>query len=147
MTSPRFGSGRVLAKYLILQVPGWLGVGALLAAAVHWWGLGTPLALALFAGWVIKDFALFPVLRHAYGPAEASPSASLRGARGVVTREVDPRGYVRIGAELWSARVADGQAPLPVGTPVRVLDVEGLTLWVEPESGPRVGTGSNGPPR
>lgn len=121
----------VLAKYLVLQVPGWLGVGALLAAGVRWWELDPRLGAGLFAAWVVKDLALFPVLRRAYEPAEASPAEALVGAHGVVMRALEPAGTVRLGAELWSARVASGEDPLAAGTAVRVRAVRGLTLWVE----------------
>ena len=41
-----------------------------------------------------------------------------------------PRGRVRIDGELWNARCEDGEAR--VGASVRVTQVDGLTLVVEP---------------
>jgi len=38
---------------------------------------------------------------------------------------------VRVGAELWRAELAHGQAPVEAGGAVRVVAVEALTLHVE----------------
>ena len=108
-------------------------------AAIRWWGLSTPLALGLFAAWFVKDLALFPVLRRAYETGEASPAEALVGSRCIVLRTLDEEGTVRLGAELWRARVGSDDAPVHAGATVRVRAVRGLTLIVEPESaGPDV---------
>lgn len=52
---------------------------------------------------------------------------------GVVRQALDPVGSVYAGGEEWSARATLGQA-LPRGTLVRVVQVDGLTLVVEPAS-------------
>jgi membrane-bound serine protease (ClpP class) len=54
------------------------------------------------------------------------------GTAGVVRRSVDPLGSVYVGGEEWSARSSDGR-PLERGTPVRVVETDGLTVIVEPE--------------
>jgi membrane-bound serine protease (ClpP class) len=54
------------------------------------------------------------------------------GMGGVVRRDIEPLGSVYVGGEEWSARSVDGR-PLERGTPVRVVDTEGLTVVVEPE--------------
>ena len=41
-----------------------------------------------------------------------------------------PDGWVRVGAELWRARVVRDAAPADVGTSMVVEEVEGLTLIV-----------------
>ena len=121
---------------MLLQIPGWILVGGLLALGVRWWGLSQGLALALFAVWLAKDAVLFPFLRVAYEPGGSGGGAdALVGARGVASQSLDPRGYVRVGAELWRAEVADGARPIPRGGGVRVRNVRGLTLEVEPEAG------------
>ena len=121
---------------MLLQIPGWILVGGLLALGVRWWGLSLRLALALFGVWLLKDAVLFPFLRVAYEPGGGGAGAdALVGARGVASQSLDPRGYVRVGAELWRAEVADGARPIPRGGGVRVRHVRGLTLVVEPEAG------------
>ena len=67
------------------------------------------------------------------------------GATGVVTEELDPDGQVRVRSEVWRATLAEGAATsLPVGSMIRVNEVRGLTLVVEPaaEVGTELPTGS-----
>jgi membrane-bound serine protease (ClpP class) len=52
------------------------------------------------------------------------------GQVGVVQRELDPDGVVQVASESWSARSTG--AALEKGTSVRVVDVDGLRLVVEP---------------
>jgi membrane protein implicated in regulation of membrane protease activity len=126
----------VIGKYVLLQIPGWILVGGLLTLGVRSWDLSQRLALALFAVWLLKDAVLFPFLRVAYEPGGGSGGAdALVGARGIASQSLDPTGYVRVGAELWRAEVADGARPIPRGAGVRIRDVRGLTLLVEPEAG------------
>ena len=54
----------------------------------------------------------------------------LSGALGVASSGLDPKGTVRVGGQLWSARLRSGR--LGAGEPVRVLARTGLTLEVEP---------------
>jgi membrane-bound serine protease (ClpP class) len=54
------------------------------------------------------------------------------GAVGEVRVPLDPVGQVFIEGALWRAVVGDGDQPVPVGSRVRVRDVEGLSLHVEP---------------
>lgn len=62
------------------------------------------------------------------GSANALPP----GIAGVVRRALEPVGSVYVAGEEWSARSVDGR-PLERGTPVRVVETEGLTVIVEPE--------------
>ena len=125
----------MIGKYLLLQIPGWILVGGLLVLGVRWWGLSVRLALALFAVWLLKDAVLFPFLRVAYEPGGGGGADALVGARGIASQSLEPRGYVRVGAELWRAEVADGARSIPRGGGIRVRHVRGLTLVVEPEAG------------
>jgi membrane-bound serine protease (ClpP class) len=58
---------------------------------------------------------------------------TLVGTTGEVTTPCRPLGQVRIGGEIWAARCEEGANP---GAQVRVLEVDGLTLVVEPVPGP-----------
>jgi membrane protein implicated in regulation of membrane protease activity len=88
-------------------------------------GLRLWLAFLLFAVWVVKDLLLFPVMRRFYQPQPAAQR--IVGQTGTTITAVSPSGLVRVGGELWQAR-ADEQ--IAAGTPIRVLDIEGLTLLV-----------------
>lgn len=121
----------VLARYALFQVPDLILLGIGLAAAAHWWGLPTTAAYWIFGLWVVKDIALYPILRVAYDPSPATDR--LTGARGVATQLLDPDGYVVVGSERWIAEVPEG-ARVPEGAAVRVVGVRGLRLLVEPMS-------------
>jgi membrane-bound serine protease (ClpP class) len=55
---------------------------------------------------------------------------ALVGSEGKVTSPLEPRGVVQVASERWTAESNAG--PLPVGTRVRVVRVDGLRLIVEP---------------
>ncbi len=52
------------------------------------------------------------------------------GRTGVVSRTIDPVGSVQFQGELWTAELAEGSEPIPEGTRVEVVKVEGLRLKV-----------------
>ncbi|MBM3167142.1 MAG: hypothetical protein FJZ94_06825 [Chloroflexi bacterium] len=57
---------------------------------------------------------------------------SLVGCEGVVTRSLNPEGYVKIQGVLWKATCAEGY--LEAGTEVMVHAVDGLKLLVTPKN-------------
>jgi membrane-bound ClpP family serine protease len=56
------------------------------------------------------------------------------GTRGVAKTDLAPSGVVRVVSEEWTARSANGTL-IAVGSAVRVVRHDGLTLIVEPEPG------------
>jgi membrane protein implicated in regulation of membrane protease activity len=125
-------------RYVLLQVPATVVVAAVLAAAVSTGFLALPWAIALLLAWIVKDLALFPLVRKAYeaGDDRGRPPV---GCRGVVTRRLDPEGRVRVRGEVWRARLAaiEGTPCLAEGSPVTVLDRDRQTLLVEPSIDPQ----------
>ena len=124
------GFASVLSRYLLFQLPELVLVGLVLLVLVGLDVLGAGLAWALLALWLVKEVVLFPFVRGAYEPSDPSGVASLLGATGVVTDRLDLAGTVRVGPELWSARLEAGSDPVEVGAAVRVVSVEGLRLTV-----------------
>lgn len=88
--------------------------------------------VALFAG-AFSLFALQAAIRM-WRRRPASGTAPLIGMEGLVRTALDPAGQVLVAAEEWSAETTAG--PIPVGTRVRVVAVEGLRLKVEPVAEP-----------
>jgi membrane-bound serine protease (ClpP class) len=84
------------------------------------------LALALIA---FAALAVFEVIVARDRPVTTGASG-LENEIGVVREELAPAGVVFVHGERWRAVTADG-ATLPVGTPVRILDVTDLTLVVQ----------------
>ena len=58
------------------------------------------------------------------------PSFGMIGASTEVVADFTGKGKVRYGGELWNAR---SDRPLRAGDTARIVKVEGLTLWVEPQ--------------
>jgi len=137
--------GRVLRRYVLFQLPEVLAGGLVLLLLVRQGFVSSELGLALFGAWLLKEAALFPLLRRAYEPSSPLGGESLIGALGLVSAPPGsasgPAGTsgggsqavqlrVRIGPEFWNARLAPGSPDPAPGSQVRVEAVEGLTLIV-----------------
>ena len=62
------------------------------------------------------------------------------GTRGVAKTDLAPSGVVRVVSEEWTARSATGNV-IAVGTAIRVVSHDGLTLVVEPEQAGQAAAG------
>jgi membrane-bound serine protease (ClpP class) len=92
-------------------------------ARIH---LPTALSVALPLGFitvVLLRFAIVAKRRKA-----VTGEAGMIGLLGVAYTDLDPVGKVLVRGELWTARAA---VRIPRGAPVRVQEIEGLTLRVE----------------
>jgi len=118
------------ARYLLLQIPGWVLTGLILLGLHHWLGLPLWLISGLFVGLVVKDFIWYPSMRTAYESNVRTGAEQLIGAQGVVQTELNPQGYVHVRGELWRAEVEHDATPIARGNPVRVQAARGLTLIV-----------------
>ena len=118
-----------LRTLLMASLPGWLL--ALVAAVLVYRATDVPFwaLLTLTLAWIAIDLATFP-RRRRFFVSEPS-SRRIVGERGVAASELSPRGFVRVHGELWQARVAPGTT-LHEGDELRVRDIEGLELTVEP---------------
>lgn len=83
-------------------------------------------AVATFAAFFI--FAVYMALRAQRRP-RWSGADGMRGEIGEASSDIDPEGRVLVHGEYWNARAA---RPIPAGTPVRVTQVNGLRIEVEP---------------
>ncbi len=120
----------IFARYLLFQLPAWALAAVILGALTTWAGVPTALSAIVFAAIVIKDFVAYPFVRSAYEPGTRTGSARLIGCAGTARSLLDPVGYVRVGSELWKARLADGEGAVAEGQSVVVVDSSGLTLVV-----------------
>jgi len=118
--------------YLVLQLPDILVAGLILGALHRWAGLPDGWAVGAFVVWIVKDIAMYPVVRGVFAPARTGAEAFI-GARGVVTEAVAPLGYVRLDGALWRAESVQPPQTIPAGVPVVVRAVQGLTFLVEAE--------------
>ncbi len=111
------------------------GVVVLIAAALlrAQDGGGEPTALLVLLAVALAVFAVFCVFEvvQLRKRRAVTGAAGLLDMLGAVRDALDPIGYVFANGERWRAMTPD-RAHLPVGTPVRVLALHGLTLIVTP---------------
>ena len=124
--------GRTIARYTLFQIPDLILLSLGLAAAVRWWDLSVFTAYGVVAIWIAKDIIMYPILRIAYESGGSSGVDAIHGALGVVTQPLVPSGYVRLGSERWKAELVCGSGTVSVGSAIRVVELRGLTLIVEP---------------
>jgi membrane protein implicated in regulation of membrane protease activity len=113
--------------------------GGALAGAVAY-ALGADVWLQCVVAAVVALLMLFVLrpwlLRHLRKRVQLveTNTAALVGRDAVALSTVTPEGgRVKIGGEVWSARVVDEDAaPIPPGAPVRVARIEGATAVVAP---------------
>ena len=78
---------------------------------------------------------MFPIMRVAYEPGAIHTGIeAMIGVIGAAATDLDPEGFVSLGAERWRAVCSDGR--IPAGSAVRVREVRDLTLIVEPAADP-----------
>lgn len=130
---------RVVAKYLLLQLPALLFLILILLLLRHWEVIPRWVFWAVVAAWVAKDALLFPFVWQAYDPDTPAAGHSLIGARGMARERLDPAGYIRVGGELWRAELLKGEPPVEAGEIVVVRELSGLTLRVGREEDEEAG--------
>jgi membrane protein implicated in regulation of membrane protease activity len=114
----------------------WFAVGALaaliaaLCGAAIWlqvvWFLAVSIATLIFTRPLVKKYVDTLVQ-----PTNADMAI---GMEGYVTEDVDnvrAQGAVSVGGKLWTARSESGE-PIPAGTLIRGVRIEGVKLFVEP---------------
>ncbi len=113
----------------------WFAAGALAALICSLAGGGMALQIILF--FVVSTLslaALRPIAqKYLNSKVEATNVDSIIGRQVLVTEKISnlkSTGTVQINGLTWSARSADN-SDIPVGTPVRILRVEGVKVFVE----------------
>jgi membrane-bound serine protease (ClpP class) len=133
------GTGMIIAEFFF-PTYGSLGIGGLIAFVVGSLILfdtdqpGVHVARSLIGGLATAGALMIGGIVYVGMRARLHPVATgAQGMVGAVTEVVadfSGRGRVRYGGELWNAR---STAPLRAGELARIVRVEGLTLWVEPQ--------------
>jgi membrane protein implicated in regulation of membrane protease activity len=90
------------SAYVLLQLPDIILAGLVLFVLHRWAALSAEWATGLFVVWVVKDVAMYSLVRSAFAPLRTGPEAFV-GARGVAEEALAPVGYVRCDGELWLA--------------------------------------------
>jgi membrane protein implicated in regulation of membrane protease activity len=122
-------------RYLRFQAPGALVLATALAAAAHYGVVAGPTAAGLLLLWIVKDLALYPLLKRAYEPSGHGYPARLVGSRGKASQKLDPKGYVVVAGELWRAEVSAEDRPIAAGETILVTGAVGTRLLVRRAQG------------
>ena len=117
-------------KYALFQVPGWVAAAVVVLGLTEWIGLPLWAASGLFTVWVLKDIALYPLVRTAYESDVKTGVEKLAGEKGVAQEWLDPRGMVRVRGELWQAEAEPRGQPIEPNSEIRITGAHGLTLLV-----------------
>jgi membrane protein implicated in regulation of membrane protease activity len=114
-------------------------IGAALAAVVELAGLGTPIALVVFAVFTALSFGVLrPIARrHLSTPPQIrTGTAALVGKSATVLERIandEGVGCVRLDGEVWTARAYDEDRVFEPGTRVHVMEIRGATALVAEE--------------
>ena len=122
---------KTYCKYVLLQLPGLALTVLVLLLLDHWLQFSGLLFWGIVVAWVAKDAILFPFVWRAYESENPAKGQDLIGKTAVAEEFLAPAGYVRVGAELWSARLEEVER-VPAGTKLVVTAMHGLTLTVRP---------------
>jgi membrane protein implicated in regulation of membrane protease activity len=114
-------------------------IGAAAAAVVELAGLGTPIALVVFAVFTAVSFGIVrPIARrHLSTPPQIrTGTAALIGRQAIVLERIandEGVGCVRIDGEVWTARSYDDDKVIEPGTRVHIMEIRGATALVDDE--------------
>lgn len=122
----------IYLRYILLNIPGVAAVILILIIIQNWIVLSDWLFWSIIAFWIILDVVLFPFTWRAYDWERPGRSRSMIGERGIAKERLAPSGYVQVHGELWRAEIIDNGLPIEKGQPVKIVKMEGLTLFVEP---------------
>lgn len=121
----------IYLRYILLNIPGLAAVILILIIIQYWVVLPVWLFRSVIAFWIIKDAVLFPFVWRAYDWERPGLNRSMIGERGIAKERLAPSGYVQIHGELWKAEKIGDRSPIEMGQSVKIVNMEGLTLFVE----------------
>ncbi|HSF57511.1 MAG TPA: NfeD family protein [Candidatus Binatia bacterium] len=125
---------KTFAKYLLFEIPQWFLLALILWVLVETTDLPVWAVQGFFVVWVLKDLALFPLVRNAYENNAKTGTEQLIGVKATTQDRLDPEGFVRIHGVLWKARAEPADQPINRDTVVTVCAARGLTLIVQTEN-------------
>jgi membrane-bound serine protease (ClpP class) len=133
------GTAMIVAEFFF-PTYGSLGVGGLIAFVVGslilfdtdvpGLNIGRPLIAAFATVGALMVAGIVYLSTHAMRRPVVTGAQAMIGASAEVVADFTGKGRVRYGGELWNAR---SDSALRAGDLARIVKVEGLTLWVEPQ--------------
>ena len=123
--------GPIYLRYILLNIPGLAAVILILILIQNWVVVAEWLFWSIIGFWIVKDVVLFPFVWRAYDWERSGQSRSMIGERGIAKERLAPKGYVQVRGELWRAEIIDGASAIEMGQFVKIVKIDGLTLFVE----------------
>jgi len=123
---------KVLLRYIILQLPVLILLIVLYIVSKNYESVPSLLILIFLLLWLAKDIILYPFVWKAYVPRDIKESVSMLGKKGRALTNIDPTGSVEVRGEIWNARAVQESNSIREHETIRVVEVQGLTLMVEP---------------
>jgi membrane-bound serine protease (ClpP class) len=133
------GTAMIIAEFFF-PTYGSLGIGGIIAFVVGslilfdtdvpGLSVGRPLIAAIATVGALMVAGIVYMATRAMHHPVATGTQGMIGASTEVVADFTGKGKVRYGGELWNAR---SDRPLRAGDVARIVKVEGLTLWVEPQ--------------
>jgi membrane protein implicated in regulation of membrane protease activity len=121
----------IYLRYILLNIPELAAVILILIIIQHWVVLPGWLFWSIIVFWIVKDALLFPFVWRAYDWERPGRSRAIIGERGIAKERLAPAGYVQVHGELWRAEIVAGGPPIEMGQSVKIVKMDGLTLFVE----------------
>lgn len=119
-----------LARYWLLQIPGWILLIVALGVGVQRFELPVWMGGLIFSLWVVKDAVLYPILKRGYESAAPTGTQRLVGMVGITKQDLNPEGYVLVNGEWWKAVADPANDLIQAGEAVRVRSAAGMQLTV-----------------
>jgi membrane protein implicated in regulation of membrane protease activity len=95
---------KTFAKFLLFEIPQWFLLALILWILVETTDIPVWTVQGFFVIWVLKDIALFPLVRNAYENDAKTGTEQLIGVKATTQDRLDPEGFVKIQGVLWKAR-------------------------------------------
>ena len=119
----------------------WFAVGALAALVACAADAPMLVQVVVFLGVSFLTLLLVrPLARKYFIPRRVATNADrILGQEGIVTEDIDnleAKGQVKVSGTVWSARSQQDEVPIPAGTRVRILRIEGVKVFVAPAEVP-----------
>jgi membrane protein implicated in regulation of membrane protease activity len=127
-------SFQIVLKYVLLQTPSLIFLILALIVLRQWFDISAYLVVGFVGLWAAKDAILFPFLWRYYDTDQFPDRFAMVNRTGLAISRLEPDGYVQVGGERWWARTAETGKPIEKGKCIRVKNIEGLKLTVEPST-------------
>jgi membrane protein implicated in regulation of membrane protease activity len=123
---------QTLLRYAMFQLPDLILLTLILIVVRRWIDFPSWIVPGVIAIWIVKNVVMFPFVWRLYDSGPSDSIHSMIGRQGTAVERLAPHGYVRIRNELWKAEVMGGRLAVEEGQRVRIRDIRGLVLLVEP---------------